>query len=219
MSSPSTVLSSVRSLRGNGPCTSNISPRFFRRRYLFLLLAVAAMCASCGSNVSAPPPLNLTVTPQSAQPFPGTSVQFAATVQNTGPAAVNWQVNNTPGGNSTLGTIGPSGLYTAPSSVPNPPTVTVTAVSQSDAAQTGSSSVTIQSLSAIQGPLALSPTLSSVTTSQTLQLQVLTPGVTNTLVNWSVDGAPGGNAANGTISAAGLYTPSTAGGPHLVLAL
>lgn len=218
MPSSSVVLSTVMSTHDNGPCTRNISRRSFRRRSHFFLLVVAATCVSCGGNVSAPPPASLTVTPQSAQPFPGTSVQFAASVQNSGPAAVNWQVNNVPGGNSTLGTIGSSGLYTAPSSVPNPPTVTVTAVSQSDTAQTGSSSVTIQSLSAIQGPLALTPALSSVTTSQILQLQVLTPGVTNTLVNWSVDGVPGGNATNGTISSSGLYTPSTAGGPHLILA-
>jgi hypothetical protein len=58
-----------------------------------------------------------------------------------------------------------------------------------------------------------------VTTSQTLQLQVLTPGVTNSVLNWSVDGVPGGNANNGTISAGGLYTPSTAAGPHLILAI
>ncbi len=219
MLSSSVVQTLFSSVHGNGHCARGISRSFFPRGIHFLLLAVAATCASCGSYVSAPPPpASLTVTPQSAQPFPGASVQFAATVQNSGPAAVNWQVNNMPGGNSTLGTIGSSGLYTAPASVPNPPTVTVTAVSQSDAAQTGSSSVTIQSLSAIQGPLTLFPALSSVTTSQTLQLQVLTAGVTNNLVNWSVDGVPGGNAANGTISASGLYTPSTSGGPHLIIA-
>jgi hypothetical protein len=220
MPSSSAVQPSAPYLLGNGPCTRDISRRFFRRGFHFFLLAGAAMCVSCGGYVSAPPPLaSLTVMPQSAQPFPGASVQFAATVQNSGPVAVNWQVNNLPGGNSTLGTIGSSGLYTAPTSVPNPPTVTVTAVSQSDAAQTGSSSVTIQSLSAIQGPLSLSPALSSVTTSQTLQLQVLTAGVTNNLVNWSVDGVPGGNGADGTISANGLYAPSTTGGPHLILAI
>ena len=165
MPSSSVVQPTVISAHGNGPCTRQISHRFFRHCSRLFLLAVAATCASCGSYVSAPPPASLTVTPPSAQRFPGTSVQFAATVQNSGAAAVNWQVNNVPGGNSTVGTIGSSGLYTAPTSVPNPPTVTVTAVSQSDAAQTGSSSVTIQSLSAIQGPLALPPALSSVTTS------------------------------------------------------
>lgn len=197
----------------------SLSRCFLRQNFLLLLFLIVIICESCGSYVSAPSvPASLTVTPQSAQPFPGTAVQFAASVQNSGPAAVNWQVNSVPGGNSTLGTIASSGLYTAPASVPNPPTVTVTAVSQSDTAQTGSSSVTIQSLSAIQGPLTISPALSSVTTSQTLQLQVLTAGVTNSLVNWSVDGVPGGNTTKGTISAGGLYTPSSAAGAHLIIA-
>ena len=127
-------------------------------------------------------------------------------------------VNKVPGGNLTVGTIDSNGLYTAPTSVPNPPTVTVTAVLQSDSTKTGSSSVTIQALSSIQGPLSLSPVLSSVTTSQTLQLQVLTAGVNNSEVNWSVDGVPGGNATNGTITPGGVYTPPGAAGSHLIIA-
>ncbi|MBZ5645522.1 MAG: hypothetical protein LAO19_22440 [Acidobacteriia bacterium] len=122
-----------------------------------------------------------------------------------------------PGGNLTMGTIDSNGLYTAPNSVPNPPTVTVTSILQSDTTKTASSSVTIQALSSIQGPLSLSPVLSSVTLSQLVQLQVLTAGVTNSVVNWSVDGVPGGNATNGTITSGGVYTPGAAGS-HLIIA-
>ena len=220
MPSSSVVQPTVISAFGNGFCTRNIFRCFFHHGSRLFLIMIAATCVSCGGYVSAPsPPASLSVMPQSAQPFPGASVQFSATAQNSGPTPVNWQVNNVPGGNTTLGTIGSSGLYTAPTTVPNPATVTVTAVSQSDTALTGSSSVTIQALSAIQGPLSLSPALSSVTTSQTLQLLVLTAGVTNSLVNWSVDGVAGGNAINGTISSNGLYTPSSSAGPHLILAI
>jgi hypothetical protein len=49
-------------------------------------------------------------------------------------------------------------------------------------------------------------------------MQVLTAGVTNSLVNWSVDGVRGGSAANGTISTGGAYTPPGAAGPHLIIA-
>ena len=118
----------------------------------------------------------------------------------------------------TVGTINSAGLYAAPTSVPSPATVTVTAVLQSDTTETGSSSVTILGLSSIQGPLVLSPALSSVTTSQTLQLQVLTSGVTNSQVNWSVDGVLGGNTTNGTITTAGVYTPPDAAGSHTIIA-
>jgi hypothetical protein len=188
--------------------------------HFLALLLVTLFLVSCGGAVSSgpPPPITVTVAPGSAQPFAGTSVQFAATAQNAANSSVNWLVNTVPGGNTTLGTVSPNGLYTAPASVPNPPTVMVTAALQSDSTKTGSSTVTIQSQSAIQGPLAVSPVLSSLTTSQTLQLQVSTAGVTNNLVNWAVDGVANGNALNGTITSDGLYTPSTTAGAHLITA-
>ena len=110
----------------------------------------------------------------------------------------------------TIGAIDSAGLYTAPASVPNPPTVMVTAVLESDSTKSGSASVTILALSSIHGPLTIAPPLSSITTSQTLQLRVTTSGVTNSMVNWAADG--------GTITAGGLYTPPRAAGPHLITA-
>jgi len=145
-------------------------------------------------------------------------VQFSATVQNSASTAVTWQVNQVPGGNVTVGTVDPTGLYVAPTVVPTPATVTVTAVLQSDPNETGSSSVTIQAISSVTGPLSLSPALSSVTTSQTLQLQVLTPGVSNSAVNWAVDGVSGGNTTIGTITPGGAYTPPGTAGAHLIVA-
>ena len=187
-------------------------------RTLCVSLALAVICISCGSVGSGPAePVSVTVSPNSAQPFPGGGVQFNAAVQNSPSTAVNWQVNQVAGGNSTVGTINPSGYYTAPNAVPSPATVTVSAVLQSNPAQSGSASVTIQSFNAIQS-LALSPTLASVTTSQLLQFQVTTSGITAGDVNWAVDGSVGGTAAAGTISAAGLYTPPSASGPHTVTA-
>lgn len=209
--------SSIPILVGNRSARGEL--RFVVRiSLLLMLLSLIVCCISCGLASSPPPPASVTVTPGSAQPFTGTSVQFNAQVQNALSTAVNWQVNQTPGGNSTLGTVDPTGLYSAPASVPTPATVTLTAVLQSDATKTGSASVTIQSPSAIQGPLALSPSLSSVTTSQSLQFQVLTAGVTNGMVNWSVDGVSGGSSTNGTITSGGLYSPPDRAGAHLILA-
>jgi hypothetical protein len=159
------------------------------------------------------------VLPASAQPFTGTNVTFRASVQNGRGSAVTWQVNGQTGGDiATVGAITPSGSYTAPISVPNPPTVTVTAVLQSDSTKTGSSNVTIQPQSSIQGPLSLLPALSSVTTSQTLQFQVATDGLNTNQVNWAVDGFSNGNSTRGTITPAGLYTPPGTAGPHLITA-
>src|ERR1700674_1462207 len=195
--------------------------RDFHHKLLFASLLLCMICTSCGAVGSGPasPPVTVSVMPNSAQPFPGVNVQFNAVVQNTSSSAVNWQVNQVPGGNATVGTISSNGYYTAPNSVPNPATVTVTAVLRVDSTKTGSASVTIQSLSAIQGPLTLSPALSSVTTSQTLQLNVLTAGVGNGEVNWAVDGISNGSTTVGIISTTGAYSPPSAAGSHLITAI
>lgn len=167
--------------------------------YLLSLILVSALCQSCGGLVSSPPPApTVMVQPNSAQPFTGGGVQFSAVVQNAASSAVSWQVNQIPGGTATYGTISSTGYYTAPNVLPMPATVTITAVLQSDPSATGSASVMIQSQANIQGPLTLSPALASVTTSQSLQLNVLTAGVTNSDVNWAVDGASNGSPTSGT---------------------
>jgi hypothetical protein len=202
-------------------CPEFLSP------FLVLPLLLTIFLVSCGgATSSAPPPpvpAVVSVSPTSAQPFTGDQVHFTANVQNAASSAVTWQVNGNTGGDiSTVGAISASGaytaVYTAPNSVPNPPMVTVTAVLQSDSSKTGSASVLVKSLSTIQGPLSISPQLSSVTTSQTLQLQVTTPGVSNNLVSWAVDCVPIGNCSAGTITQSGLYTPPNVAGPHMVTA-
>ena len=195
--------------------------RFLATPYLLILssLLLALICTSCGAVGQAPQPVTINVTPTSAQPFPGGTVQFQAVVENATSFAVNWQVNQIPGGNPAVGTISATGFYTAPGTVPNPPAVTVTAALQSESAAIASAIVTIQNLSLVQGPLTLSPKLSSITTSQTIQFNVLTTGVNNTDVNWAVDGVTNGNLTVGTISLSGDYSPSLAVGPHLITAI
>ena len=194
--------------------------REFPRKFLFVSFLLCMICTSCGSVAyGPPPPVTVTVMPNSAQPFPGGNVQFNAVVENASSSAVFWQVNQVPGGNQTVGTISSNGSYTAPNSVPNPATVMVSAVLQSDPTKTGSASVTIQSVSAIQGPLTLSPKLSSLTTSQTLQFNVLTAGVDNSAVNWAVDGISNGSTTVGTISTSGDFAPPSAAGSHRITAI
>ena len=48
------------------------------------------------------------------------------------------------GGNATVGTISASGVYRAPSSVPSPSVVTVTATSVADPTKSASASVTVR---------------------------------------------------------------------------
>jgi len=49
-----------------------------------------------------------------------TTHQFTPTIAGTTNTAVNWTVNGVAGGNSTVGTITPTGLYTAPRFLPVP---------------------------------------------------------------------------------------------------
>jgi hypothetical protein len=205
-----------------------ILSRALRSRLSFLFLVsplLAIFLISCGGLVSSgppspPPPVTVTVSPASAQPFTGDQVHFTANVQNATSPAVTWQVNTMPNGNSTIGTIDSSGVYTAPSSAPTPPTVTIAAVLQSDSSKAGYASVNIISPSSIKS-LTVSPKLSSVTTSQTLQLQVTAAGVTNNLnnfVNWTVGCAPVGNCSTGTIDQSGLFRPPNVASHQMILA-
>lgn len=187
---------------------------------LLAALLWSLFCVSCGAVGSGPPPApaSVVVTPASAQPFTGASVQFNAQVQNAS-GSVNWMVNQVPQGNSTVGTISASGKYTAPRQIPaSGATVTVTAALQAEPSVSGSASVTIQLPSATQGPLTLSPALASVTTSQPLQLNVQTAGVSNSDVSWAVACVPAGTCVPGTISQTGLFTPPSVASSNVVTA-
>jgi hypothetical protein len=91
---------------------------------------------SVGVSVS-PTPLSLYPNVAGAHGWPTQSQQFAAAVNNSGNTAVSWTVS--PGG----GTIDTHGFYTAPATVPNPATVTVTATTQADSAKSGAATVNI----------------------------------------------------------------------------
>jgi hypothetical protein len=103
-------------------------------------------------------PIRVTVSPLTASVQTGLTQQFTATVTGTTNTGVNWMVNGVPGGNSTLGTISTSGLFTAPAVVPTGGTVTIGARSAADSTKSGSASVTI---TAAGGP----PTVTGVSPS------------------------------------------------------
>jgi hypothetical protein len=70
----------------------------------------------------------------------------------------------------------------------------------------------------ITQPIALSikPSSAVVTVHQTQTFQAVLQNASDATVVWDVDGVPGGNETLGTISASGVYTPPTKGGPHEV---
>ena len=87
--------------------------------------------------------VSVTVSPSAAQVLLGTSRAFAATVTGGANTAVAWSVNGTPGGSSSVGTISPAGVYTAPAAMPAPNVVTIRATSAASPASFGQVLVTL----------------------------------------------------------------------------
>ncbi len=152
---------------------------------------------------------NISLTPASATIAPGGTQQFTATIQGFSNAAINWSVNKVSGGNSTVGTISSSGLYTAPAQTG---TYTIVATSAADSSVTASATVTVSST------ITISPSAANVAAGTTQQFTATVPGVPNASVTWAVDQIVGGNATVGTISATGLYTAPAAVGNHTITA-
>jgi hypothetical protein len=161
---------------------------------------------SASVTVNPAPTAAITVSPASVTVVAGTSQQFSASVQN-GPQAVIWEVNGIQGGNPKFGTItsvlGATGIYTAPTKIPNPAALTVTALLQSDLSTSGSASVTI--VASPPPAISISPTSASVPAGQMLQF-TSTVRNSNAGVAWEVNGLPGGDPAHGTITVLGAYT-------------
>jgi len=152
--------------------------------------------------------ISLTVSPTSAQVEIGETQQFTATVVGNSNSGVTWSVGGVAGGNSTLGTITSSGLYTAPATIPNPSQVTVTATCAADGVTSASASVTVVPLISVT----VSPsTPQNLAINSNRQFTATVTGTSNTAVTWSAGGLPGGNIIIGTITSSGLYT-----GPALI---
>jgi hypothetical protein len=137
----------------------------------------------------------------------GNTQQFTATVTGTSNSAVTWNVNGISGGNSTVGTVSGTGLYTAPQDLPNPANVTIQATSQADSSVTGSAGLTITS--DIKVSVSTNPSgMSSVAPGGIVQLvaSVISAGHPDPTVNWAVNGVVNGNSTVGTITPTGINT-------------
>jgi hypothetical protein len=152
----------------------------------------------------------LAISPASATVAPSGTQQFSASVQGLSNNTINWSVDKVAGGNSTVGTINSSGLYTAPAQTG---THTITATSATDSSLTGTASVTVANLAVL-----LSPASVTMIASTTQQFSASVQGASGATINWSVDGVAGGNSTVGTISSSGLYTAPAQAGSHMVTA-
>jgi hypothetical protein len=102
-----------------------------------------ALSNAASIDVTAPAQVAVTVSPGTASVRVKQSLQFTANVQGASNQSVTWKVNGTTGGNGTVGTVSQAGLYKAPTSVPRPASVTVSATSVADPTKTATATVTI----------------------------------------------------------------------------
>lgn len=189
-------------------------------RHLLFRPYLASMCvisllglSGCGGGSNSATPKSSAVQISIASPTQvnvpaGGSHFFTAIVTGTTNGSVTWQAGGVTGGNATLGTI-VAGNYTAPSNIPSPATVTLTAIAQADTTKmaTATAKITIG--------VAVSPSSVSVNIGgQQTPFNATVTGTSNTGVDWSVSGVPGGDAQVGTIvstgSNAALYTSPAA---------
>jgi len=132
----------------------------------------------------------VSITPASAVLYESQSQSFAASVQNSNNQNVTWSIN------PSVGSISPTGFYTAPTAITSAQTVTVTATSV--VTPSGSESATVTLNPPIM--VSLSPQSVTVYQGQTLSLAVTVQNSTSQNVTWSI------NPSVGSISVSGAYT-------------
>ncbi len=152
------------------------------------------------------PPVSVKILPPAAQVAVGNKQQFKATVTGTTNAAVSWSLSGSGCSSTTCGAVSPTGLYTAPSVVPKPPLVTLTATSAEDPTKSATAQLTITPPVTVS----ISPVSAQVVVNGQQQFTATVTGSTNALVSWSVAGSGCGGGACGTITSAGLYTAPSA---------
>jgi hypothetical protein len=166
---------------------------------------IASLKESANAAVSV---FTLSVSPANSLLEPGATQQFAASIQGLSNTGVTWSVDGNAGGNSTVGTITASGLYTAPNATG---AHTIGATSQEFTSGVATTGVSVFTISVSPGFALLDP-------EATQQFTASIEGLSDTGVTWSVDGNAGGNSAVGTISTNGLYTAPNATGAHTIAA-
>ena len=137
-------------------------------------LLMASGCSSGSMGVPSSPSVTVS---SAGQVRLGSTDQFTATVTNESSTAVTWQVNSVSGGNSAVGTISATGLYTPPTSIPSPNSVTIKAIS-----------VAAPTLSGTANEAILNP-VPSVTSAQVTQQYGATTGLLDVIGSNFVTGA------------------------------
>ena len=213
-SSDSTVTWQVNSVTGGNSTDGTIStsglytaPTTIPGSGAITITAVPAADTTKSASATVTLANPISISPNNVLVAVNATQQFTAAVTFSTNTAVTWQVNGVSGGNSTVGTIGTGGLYTAPSSVPSDPTVTITAISEADNSTSATANIQITPPTLVISPTGLSLTAGSqqVFTATSLQ-QPVKP-------SWSVTCASQTATDCGTITSDGVYNAPLAPPP------
>jgi chitodextrinase len=188
----------------------------------WIMQMVAFKAAAAGALP--PPPISVSLAPQTASVQAGLVQSFAAAVQNDSQnAGVNWSLSGAGCAGAACGTL--SGVtstavvYTAPATVPNPATVVLLGTSASDKTKSAVATIAVTPAPGII-LVNIAPRRAAVTLTQPQTFSAVVTGDPQNLgVTWSVDGNIGGNSTTGTITTSGVYTPGTQTGMHAVSAV
>src|SRR6267154_2817470 len=131
---------------------------FMRRASFLALSCVSVVLWGCASSSHTPPTtIAVSIALATVTVAVGKTQPFTASITGTSNTAATWSV----AGGASNGTITSTGLYTAPTAVPNPAQITVTATSQADSTKSASATVTITTASAT-GSVNVSPSAVTV---------------------------------------------------------
>jgi len=149
--------------------------------------------------------VSVSISPTTTLVATGATHQFVATVTGNSNTAVTWSITGGGCSGAACGKISTGGLYTAPSAVPNPALVSVTATSVVDPTKSATAAVTIVPPVGVT----ISPTTVTVAAGGRQQFLASVSGTTNNSVTWSVSGSGCSGSACGVVSSAGIYTAPT----------
>ncbi|MGH9745863.1 MAG: hypothetical protein ACRD59_07110 [Candidatus Acidiferrales bacterium] len=162
--------------------------------------SVADPTKAATASVTITCPATNSISPPSATVALAQTQSFTASFCLAPGASISWDVNGISGGNSTVGTIVPSGanaaLYSAPTLLPSPNTVTIHAANGST---TAAASVTLTSNIGVT----VAPASATMALSQRKSFAAALTNTADTTVTWLVNGISNGNPATGQICQSG----------------
>lgn len=173
--------------------------------------SVANPSSSGSATVKLESDITVSLLPSSAQLALGVTQSFTASVSGSGnpSGAVTWNLSGAGCSGAACGGLSSTGpataSYTAPTTLPSPPQVTLTATSVADPSRSAAASVTL--VASCSPAISISPAAASVALGEQQALSAIVCFSANQTVNWAIPGVLCSGTVCGAVSSTG---PSTA---------